>query len=51
MSNVELTNMVMVQNPSNNEVLLQERIKYWCGVTFPGGHIENGESFVTIRYR
>lgn len=44
MGNIELTNMVMVQNPETKEVLVQKRIKYWCGITFPGGHVEDGES-------
>lgn len=42
---VEITNMVMVQNPENGEVLVQERVKYWCGISFPGGHIEDNESY------
>lgn len=44
MSKIEITNMVMVQNPYTKEVLVQRRIKYWCGITFPGGHLEDGES-------
>ncbi len=44
MPKIELTNMVMVQNPVTKEVLVQKRVKYWCGITFPGGHIEDGES-------
>lgn len=44
MPKLELTNMVMVQNPDTKEVIVQERIKSWCGVSFPGGHVENGES-------
>lgn len=44
MSKIEITNMIMVQNPENNHVLVQKRVKYWCGITFPGGHLENGES-------
>lgn len=42
---IEMTNMIMVQNPENGEVLVQDRVKYWCGISFPGGHIENNESF------
>lgn len=41
----ELTNMIMIENPANGMVLVQKRVKYWTGVTFPGGHIEKGESF------
>lgn len=41
----ELTNMCMVYNGS--KVLVQNRRKErgWPGVTFPGGHVEPGESF------
>lgn len=42
---IELTNMVMVYNKETNEAVVQERVKYWCGATFPGGHVETGESF------
>lgn len=45
MPKIEITNMIMVQNPQNNQVLVQKRVKYWCGITFPGGHLEDGESF------
>ena len=44
MPKVELTNMIMIQNPETHEVVVQRRVKYWCGCTFPGGHVENGES-------
>ena len=44
MAKIEITNMIMVQNPENNQVLVQKRVIYWCGITFPGGHLENGES-------
>ena len=44
MAKIEITNMIMVQNPENNQVLVQKRVKYWCGITFPGGHLENSES-------
>jgi len=48
--NVILTNMCMIYN-DNGEVLVQDRVKDWAGVTFPGGKVEPGESFVesTIR--
>lgn len=45
MPKIELTNMIMIQNPVTKEVLVQRRVKYWCGITFPGGHVEDGESF------
>jgi 8-oxo-dGTP diphosphatase len=44
MAKIEITNMIMIQNPCTKEVVAQKRIKYWCGVTFPGGHVENDES-------
>lgn len=44
MPKLEITNMVMVQNPVIGEVLVQNRVKNWCGIAFPGGHAEPGES-------
>lgn len=43
---VTLTNMCMVYDGEGN-VLVQDRVsKDWGGLTFPGGHIEKGESLV-----
>ena len=43
--NVELTTLCMVTD--GDRILLQNRVKEdWQGFTFPGGHVENGESFV-----
>ena len=43
---VELTVMCMVYDDRGN-VLVEDRLKTdWPGVTFPGGHVELGESFV-----
>lgn len=40
-----LTNMCMIYD--NNRILVQDRKKStWPGVAFPGGHIEDKESFV-----
>ncbi|MPN31349.1 hypothetical protein SDC9_178823 [bioreactor metagenome] len=44
MPKLEITNMVMVQSPDDGKVIVQERVKSWCGISFPGGHAENGES-------
>lgn len=44
MAKFELTNMVMVEDPETGKVLVQERVKNWCGIAFPGGHVEDGES-------
>lgn len=52
--NAELCNMCMVMD-GEGRVLVQERLPKptnpWCGLTFPGGHLEHGESIVesTIR--
>lgn len=44
MAKLEITNMVMVQNRETGQVVVQERIKNWCGMSFPGGHAEHGET-------
>ena len=42
---VEFVNMCMIQN--GDKVLVQDRVSPdWPGITFPGGHVEPGESFV-----
>ena len=42
---VEFVNMCMIRN--GNKVLVQNRVNPdWPGITFPGGHVERGESFV-----
>lgn len=41
---VELTNMCMITN--GDYILVQNRIKSWCGIAFPGGHVEKNESIV-----
>ena len=43
---VTLTNMCMIYDDNGN-VLVQDKVDdTWGGLTFPGGHIEKGESFV-----
>ena len=51
MNGFELTNMVMVEDPLSGKVLVQDREKYWKGISFPGGHVEPGESFVDSAVR
>ena len=42
---VILTNMCMIYDDNGN-VLVQNRVDpSWSGITFPGGHVEKGESF------
>lgn len=48
---IELTNMVMVEDNATGRVLVQERVKSWTGLSFPGGHVEAGESFVDSAIR
>ncbi|ADL53095.1 8-oxo-dGTP diphosphatase [Clostridium cellulovorans] len=51
MAKIELTNMCMIYDKIYNRVLVQDRIKSWKGISFPGGHVEDGESIIesTIR--
>lgn len=53
MTRVKLMNMCMISDLKNNRVVVQEKVNSdgWDGVTFPGGHVENGESIIdsTIR--
>ena len=47
---VELTNLCMIKD--GDKYLLQDRVnKDWQGYTFPGGHIEPGESIVQSAIR
>ena len=51
MPSVEWTNMIMVQDPDTGKVLVQDRTRSWKGISFPGGHVEDGESFVDAAVR
>ena len=42
---VELTSMCMISD-GNGNILVQDRVKSWCGIAFPGGHVEKYESIV-----
>ena len=46
MENVKLMNMCRIVDPNTNKILVQERVKSWQGIAFPGGKIEIGESIV-----
>jgi len=41
---VELTTMVMIENPDTGEVLVQNRTGKWPGWSFPGGKVDPNES-------
>ena len=41
---VELTNMCMICD-KNKVVVIDRKKENWPGITFPGGHVELGESF------
>ena len=41
---VEFTNMCMICDGSK-VVVIDRKKKDWPGITFPGGHVESGESF------
>ena len=41
---VEFTNMCMICDGSR-VVVIDRKKRDWPGITFPGGHIETGESF------
>lgn len=49
--NVETVTCVMVQNPETNEVLVQNRKQKYPGWSFPGGHVEKGESIYDCAVR
>lgn len=49
---IEITNMIMVENPITHEILVEDRQNpKWPGVTFPGGHVEVNETIVESAVR
>jgi len=48
---VELTCMCMVYDRDQRRVLVQDRIKNWRGINFPGGHVEDGEGLTEAAIR
>lgn len=40
------TNMCMISDGNGNVLVIDRQKSDWPGVTFPGGHVEKGESFV-----
>ena len=51
MPKTELTSMVMIENRTTGKVLVQERVKSWHGLAFPGGHVEPNESITDSAIR
>ena len=53
--NCTLCNMCMIEDVATGRVLVQHRLAKptnpWCGLTFPGGHVEAGESIVASTVR
>ena len=49
--NAEIVTCVMIQNPETKEVLVHNRKLKYPGLSFPGGHIERGESFYDCAVR
>ena len=47
----EFTTMVMIQDKNTEKVLAHDRLKNYKGVVFPGGHVEDGESFYDCAVR
>ena len=43
--------MVMIENKKTNKVLVQERVQSYKGLSFPGGHVDEGESFYDCAVR
>lgn len=51
MESVKLMNMCKIIDINTNRVLIQERVKNWKGIAFPGGKINNGESITKSMIR
>lgn len=53
--NTTLCNMCMIEDTATGRVLVQHRLAKptnpWCGLTFPGGHVEAGESITASTVR
>ena len=41
----------MIRDKETGKVLVQDRVKSWKGLSFPGGHVEENESFVDSAIR
>lgn len=43
--------MCIIINKTTNQVLVQDRIKNWSGITFPSGKLELGEAVIPATIR
>jgi len=48
---LDLTTMIMIRDPEKNKVVVMDRVKSWKGLSFPGGHLEDGESLCECAIR
>ena len=48
---VVFTNMCMIHDHAGNVLVQDRRNPDWPGITFPGGHVEAGESFTAAAIR
>lgn len=46
MEKVKLMNMCKIIDSKTGKVLVQERVKTWQGIAFPGGKLKEGESVI-----
>ena len=46
-----LANMCMVEDNNGNVLVMNRTRKDWPGITFPGGHVEKGETIEQSVYR
>lgn len=44
MGKTTLTNMVVIEDPNTGKLLVQDRVKKYIGIAFPGGKVEDNES-------
>ncbi len=51
MPKVTITNMVMIEDTTTGKVLVQDRVKSWKGLAFPGGHTEVNEGIIDSAIR
>jgi 8-oxo-dGTP diphosphatase len=51
MSKIEIATMVMIEDKQTDKVLVLNRARRWKGISFPGGHIEDNESFYDCAVR